>query len=163
MHKIGRTVRRRRKEGKTDYKARLVLLKSNQPRFVVRKSNRYILGQVIESENAQDKVISGVSSKELLNYGWPDTMKGSLKNMTAAYLTGFMLGKKSKIKEGIFDMGLQRNVKRSRIYAFLKGLIDAEIKIPHSKETLPPEEMLLKNEKTGRLINPIKEKLQNGN
>ena len=34
---------RRRREGKTDYKKRLNLLKSELPRFIVRISNKYIL------------------------------------------------------------------------------------------------------------------------
>ena len=34
--------RRRRLQGKTDYKARLAMLKSGKPRLVVRKTNHYI-------------------------------------------------------------------------------------------------------------------------
>ena len=157
MQKIKRTIRRRRKEGKTDYKARLGLLKSGKPRVVVRKSNKYIIGQVVVSDIAQDKVVCGVSSKELLSRGWPKELIGNLKSLPACYLAGFLLGKKSKdIKEGIFDIGLQRNVSKSGIYAFLKGLIDSGFDLPHNEKALPNDEMLNKNEKTGSLIKKIR-------
>ena len=118
--------KRRRREGKTDYKARLKLLESELPRIVVRKSNRYVLAQYVKSEHAQDKVLLGVSSKELLEYGWPKEASGSLKSIPACYLTGLILGKeiKTKIKEEkervILDLGLGRNIKKSRVYAVLK-------------------------------------------
>ncbi len=62
-----KTQRRRRLETKTDYKARLALLKSEKPRLVIRKSNRYILAQIVLSEIAQDKILFRVSSKDLKN------------------------------------------------------------------------------------------------
>ncbi|MFH1425772.1 MAG: 50S ribosomal protein L18 [archaeon] len=153
-----KTQKRRRRQAKTDYKARLALLKSEKPRVVVRKTNRYILAQIVESKLAQDKVITRVSSKDLLQKGWPKEKKGSLKNLQAAYLTGFLLAKKTKIKEAILDTGLQRNISGSRIYAFLKGAVEAGLKIPHSKESLPTDERLNKNEKLKDLLS-IKEKL----
>lgn len=157
MQKIKRTIRRRRKEGKTDYKARLGLLKSGKPRVVVRKSNKYIIGQVVVSDIAQDKVVCGVSSKELLSHGWPKELVGNLKSLPACYLAGFLLGKKSKeVKEGILDIGLQRNISKSGIYAFLRGLIDSGFDLPHSEKALPNDEMLNKNEKTGSLIKKIR-------
>jgi len=157
MKGIGRTIKRRRKECKTDYKARLGLLKSGKPRVVVRKTNRYIIGQVVITDIAQDKVVISVSSKELLSQGWPKELSGSLKSLPACYLTGFLLGKKSKeIKEGILDIGLQRNVKGSRLYAFLKGLVDAGFGLPHNEESLPNNEMLIKNQKTGNLVEKVK-------
>ncbi len=160
MNKIGRTIKRRRRENKTDYKARLRLLKSDKPRIVVRKTNKYVIGQVVISEVAQDKIVLGVNSKELLSHGWPENLKGSLKSLPACYLTGYLLGKKSKdLKEAVFDIGLQRNMHKSRLYAFLRGAIDAGLNIPHNEEIFPDDEMLGKNDKTGKLIKQIKEKL----
>ena len=43
MQGVRKTVRKRRHEGRTDYKARMQLLKSEKPRVVFRKSNRYCL------------------------------------------------------------------------------------------------------------------------
>ncbi|MEM4271506.1 MAG: 50S ribosomal protein L18, partial [Candidatus Pacearchaeota archaeon] len=80
-----KTPRRRRLEAKTDYKARLELLKSGKPRLVVRKSNKYMTIQIVKSEIAQDKVIVGTTSRILLEKGWPKEKSGSLKSLAAAY------------------------------------------------------------------------------
>ena len=69
--KVGKTIKRRRLEAKTNYSKRIKLLKGNSPRIVFRKSNKYILAQLVESKEAQDKVKFGVTSKKLLDYGWP--------------------------------------------------------------------------------------------
>ena len=158
---ITRTIRRRRKEGKTDYKARFGLLKSGKARVVVRKTNKYLIGQIVSSDIAQDKVVVGINSKDLLANGWPKELAGSLKSLPACYLSGYLLGKKSKeIKEGILDIGLHRNISQSRIYAFLKGLVDSGFKIAHDEKVFPSDEMLNKNEKTGNLIKQVKEKIK---
>lgn len=156
-----RVLRRRRLESKTDYPARLALLKSKKPRLVLRKTNRYIIAQIVESKQAQDKIIFGVTSKDLLSKGWPKENAGSLKSLAAAYLTGFMLGKKAKgtIKEVILDLGLQRNVQKSRIYASLKGFIDSGIQVPHDKSALPIQEVIISNKKVGALVDKLKQKL----
>lgn len=65
-----RTIKNRRRKGKTNYKARFKLLKSPLPRIIIRKTNRYINAQYAKSEQAQDFVIAAASSKELLGYGW---------------------------------------------------------------------------------------------
>jgi len=136
-----RTIRKRRIGGRTDYKARLALLKSGLPRIAVRRSNKYFTGQYVKSENAKDKVIVGVNSKELLKYGFPKEKSGSLKSKPAGYLTGFLLGKKildrELGKQVILDIGLRRSIVKSRIYAFAKGIIDAGIEMNVKKEMLP--------------------------
>lgn len=156
-----RTFRRRRKEAKTDYQLRLGLLKSGKPRIVVRKTNRYIIVQLVHSEIAQDKVIINLSSKDLLQHGWPKDKSGSLKSRPAAYLTGFLMGKKvpADNKEAILDIGMQRNVKKSRIYSVLKGLVDAGMKLSYNEEIVPTEEELTKKEDLLNLVKKIKEKL----
>jgi len=133
--------KRRRREGKTDYSSRISLLKSNS-RIIFRKTNRYIIGQLVTSFQAQDKVEIGLTSKELLEYSWPKDSSGSLKSIPASYFTGYLLGKKildKDIKQGILDIGLTRNIKKSRIYAFLKGLIDSGLKLKSSSEIFPDE------------------------
>ncbi len=152
-----KTVRRRRLERKTDYKARLALLKSGKPRLVARKTNRYIIAQIVETKNAQDKIILGITSKILLEKGWPKTSQGGLKNLTASYLTGFILGKmahEKNIKSAIFDIGMHRNVHKSRFYAVLKGALDAGLKIPHNPAALPPDNSL-QNEKFKNILNKL--------
>lgn len=88
---------RRRREGKTDYRARKRLVvqakdKYNSPRFrfVVRFSNSYVLCQVIEAEITGDKVICSAHSKELKGYG----VKAGFKNYPAAYCTGLLCARR---------------------------------------------------------------------
>ena len=137
-----RSVRRRRLERKTDYKARFGLLKSGKSRLVVRKTNRYVIAQIVKSDIAKDKVLLGMSTKDLLSLGWPKEKQGSLKSLAACYSIGFLIGQKAKtLKETdlILDMGMHRNTHKSRIYAVLKGAIDAGITIPVSEQSLPEE------------------------
>ena len=122
---------RRRKEQRTDYHQRLRLLKSGQPRLVVRLSNSSITCQIVLHDPKGDKTIASATSFELRKHGW----KGNTGNMPAAYLTGYLCGHKAKkkgTKEAIMDMGLHHSVKGSRIYSALKGAIDAGLTIPHS-------------------------------
>jgi len=156
-----RTLKRRRAEARTDYRTRLTLLKSGKPRLVIRKTNKYIIAQLIESKQAQDFVICGVSSKDLLSKVWPKDAAGSLKSLPAGYLTGFLIGsnKKHKIKEAILDLGMHRNISKSRIYAVVKGAIDAGLSIPCAAEVLPTLEEISKNPKVGKLIS-LKEKMK---
>ena len=156
-----KTQRRRRREARTDYKARLSLLKSEKPRLVVRKTNKFIIAQIVDSELAQDRTLVRMTTKELLDNGWPKEKSGSLKSLPAAYLLGFMIGKtmKNKIKEVVLDIGLQRNVKGSRIFAVLKGAVDAGLNIPHNKEAFPSEERIKSNKELSHLIDKLRNKL----
>ena len=129
---------RRKREGKTNYKKRLGLLKSGKPRLVVRPSLKSITIQIIKYEPKGDKVIVGVSSKSLVKMGW----KASLSNTSSAYLTGMLLAKKAadkKVGDLILDMGLIHSVKGSKVFAALKGAVDGGLKIPLSKEVMPDE------------------------
>lgn len=137
-----KTIKRRRKEHKTDYLKRIKLLKSNSPRIVLRKTNRYLISQYVESKNAQDKTIFGTNSKILIKYGWPKNLKGSLKTLPAAYLTGLLMGIKiseKKLKKPIMDLGMIRSLHKNRMFAFLKGMKDSGIEIKCDKDSLPDE------------------------
>lgn len=138
-----RVPKRRRRENKTDYKSRLILLKSNKPRIAVRMSNNYILVQAIESNNAQDKVIKTISSKDLIKNGWDEKYAGSLKSISAAYLTGLLFAKQlDSKKEYIMDFGMYYLIKGNRLFAVLKGLIDGGLKIPYDKKIFPSEDRI---------------------
>jgi large subunit ribosomal protein L18 len=132
---------KRRRKMKTNYRKRIELLKSNKPRLVVRKTNKYIIAQIVISKEAQDYTIIGITSKILKKYNW----NFSFKNLPASYLTGLIIGKlalKKGINEAILDIGLNRATKGNRIFAVLKGALDAGLKIPHSEEILPSEERI---------------------
>ncbi len=138
-----RIQKKRRKQGKTDYKLRLRLLKSDIPRIVIRKTNRYIIVQLVESNEARDKVISGVTSKDLLKQGWNEKFSGSLKSTPAGYLTGLLMAKKIK-DEGkvILDLGMQKTIKGNKIYAVVKGLVDGGVNLNTGEGIFPSEERL---------------------
>lgn len=157
-----RTIKKRRRENKTDYKLRLNLLKSSHPRIVIRKTNRYFIVQVVKSEEAQDKVVIGVTSKDLLEKGWKEKMAGSLKSIPAGYLTGLLLAKKVGKGEFIIDLGLARTIRGSRIFSVVKGLIDGGLKINANKEAFPSNERLngehLKDE-VKKMISEVKSKI----
>lgn len=138
--------KKRRIESRTNYAKRLRLLKSNSPRLVVRKTNKYIILQIVESENAQDKIISSVSTKELLKHSWPAEKSGSLKSLSAGYLAGFLIAKKTKEKFDriILDSGLIPNTKGSRIYAVVKGAVDGGLNVPYDEKIIPGEKMINK-------------------
>jgi len=152
--------KRRRVKSKTDYYARLALLKGGKARLVIRKTNSRIITQIVESESAKDRIIASASSHDLLSKGWPADAKGSLKSLPAAYLTGCMIAKKlsASKKEVILDIGLQRSIPKSRIYAVLKGAIDSGLKIPCNPDVLPSDEFLAKH-RMWKLTEKIKEKI----
>lgn len=137
-----KTLKRRRKEYKTDYGKRFGLLKGGAPRIIFRKTNKYVIAQYVLSEEAQDKAVMGITSNELLKHGWPESAKGSLKSTTASYLTGYLMGKKvlnQKLEKPIIDFGMIRTLHKSKVYAFLKGLIDSGIEINCEEEAFPEE------------------------
>ena len=134
------SVRKRRLQRKTDYKARLALLKSPLPRLVIRKTNRYVIAQIVSSEIAQDKVLVGKSTRDLLSNGWPEDKKGSLKSLKAAYELGKLIAnevKDKKIEQTILDIGMHRNIHKSRIYAVVKGAVDSGLNVKVDPEVLP--------------------------
>jgi len=137
--------KKRRNKNKTDYLKRLKFLKSRKPRIVFRKTNRYIISQYVESKEAQDKVKIEVNSKKLLIKGWPEEFKGSLKSTPASYLTGYMMGliiKSEKKETPIIDFGMIRVLHKTKVYAFIKGLKDAGIKIECDEKYFPNEERI---------------------
>jgi large subunit ribosomal protein L18 len=133
---------RRRREGKTNYYKRLKLVKSGKPRFVVRRTNKYIIVQVAEARIEGDRMIAVAHSRELVKkYGW----LGGTANTSAAYLTGFLAAVralKAGVAEAVLDIGLATPVPGSRVFAALKGALDAGLRIPHSPEILPPQERI---------------------
>ena len=137
--------KRRRRENKTDYGKRIKLLKGGVPRIVFRKNNKYIIAQYVTSKQAQDKIEFGIISKDLISHGWPKENQGSLKSIPAAYLTGFLMGKKiteKALENPIIDFGMNRMLYKTKTYAFLKGVIDSGIKIDSKEEIFPEQERI---------------------
>lgn len=160
MAKTTRTVyHRRKREGKTNYKKRLELLKGRTPRIVIRKTNSQIIIQIVKYSADGDNVQSTFNAQNLKEKGW----KHSTKNIPAAYLTGLLAGKKSKVKKAILDTGLQTPHKGGRIYAALQGIIDAGVHVPASHEAFPPKNRVSGShisEKVEKDFEKIKKKIE---
>ncbi len=130
---------RRRREGKTNYRSRRALILSKTPRLVVRLTLKNTILQIAEAEAEGDKIVVTAHSRELTKmYGW----LGSGGNVPAAYLTGLLCGFKAMakgIKNVFLDIGLHIPTKGSRIFAGLKGVLDAGLAVPHSEDIIPDE------------------------
>lgn len=129
---------RRRREGKTDYHARKAFILSGMPRLVTRTSISNIIAQIIVAKPKGDEVLVSAHSRELVKYGW----KAPRGNLSAAYLTGFLCGLKARtrgVESAILDIGLYPPTKGARVFAVLKGVLDAKIDVPHSESKLPDE------------------------
>ncbi|MBT5022111.1 50S ribosomal protein L18 [Candidatus Woesearchaeota archaeon] len=132
---------RRKRNGKTNYKRRLALLKGDCPRIVVRKTLNNMYVQIIDFDPVGDKVLASASSVQLVKKGW----KLNPVNTPAAYLVGFMAGKlavEKKISKAILDLGLQSTIAKSKLYAALKGAVDAGLKVPYSEKVIPSEDRI---------------------
>lgn len=160
---------RRRRECKTNYHKRQIMVRQNlkkpnlqQTRLVVRMTNKYVIAQLVKAYPTGDKTLSQAHSRELISYN----ITMGLKNYTACYLTGLLLGKRAmrqsnlhKIYRGnqesvgvthlvtnlsgqpasisaILDIGLKRPTRGSRVFAVLKGVADAGVNIPYSPQRL---------------------------
>lgn len=133
---------RRRREGKTNYRKRKALVISGKPRLVVRGSLKNVVVQIIVAKPKGDEVLASAHSRELLKkFGW----KAPRGNLPAAYLTGLLCGLKAKAKgvnEAVLDIGLHSPTKGARVFAALKGVLDAGLSVPHGEEKLPDEDRI---------------------
>ena len=132
---------KRRKQGKTDYKRRLALLKSRKVRAVVRKSLSGTTVQMVEFTPNGDLVLCGASYTDLRKIGWTH----SLKDTSASYLTGLLAAKRAvdaQIGEAVLDIGINEPIRGSKVFATLKGLLDAGVEIPHGEDIFPTEERI---------------------
>ena len=130
---------RRRREGKTNYRSRRALVLSRVPRLVVRLTLKHAIVQVIDAESIGDKVLVSAHSNELAKaYGW----LSNRGNIPSAYLTGLLCGFKAMangVDKAFLDIGLHIPSKGTRIFAALKGAVDAGVEVPHSEDILPDE------------------------
>jgi len=98
---------KRRREGKTDYRARKRLITQDKNKYgtakyrlVVRFSNRFVTVSVHCAEVVGDKCICTATSKELPRYG----LKNGLKNFAAAYATGLLCARRLLQKVGLDEL-----------------------------------------------------------
>jgi large subunit ribosomal protein L18 len=114
------------------------LLQSRRPRLVVRKTNTTTIVQIVNASVVGDSTVASAISTELSNHGWV----AGTGNIPSAYLTGLLAGLRAKsrgVKVAILDVGLNPPVRGSRVYAALKGAVDAGLEIPYSPDVIPDD------------------------
>lgn len=105
-HRLLQVKYKRRRQGKTDYRARLRLTtqdknKYNTPKYrmTVRFSNKDITCQIQYATIAGDVVVAAAYAHELPHFG----LKQGLTNYAAAYCTGLLLARRVLTKFGLAD------------------------------------------------------------
>jgi len=158
---------KRRREGKTDYFMRRKLIQQDKNkydakkyRFVVRRTNKKIIVQVIYATLTGDKVLAQAMSTELKRFG----IEAGLTNYAAAYATGLLASRRLLKQVGMdtmykgvekvsgddynvnndmgdrrpfkcfLDIGLQRSSTGAKIFGSLKGGVDGGLNIPHENK-----------------------------
>ncbi len=132
---------RRRREGRTNYYTRRKLLRGQELRAVVRRSNKNVSIQFEEFGMGGDKVVASATSMELSKFGWDK----ACSNIPAAYLTGYLAGKravKAGIEYAVLDIGMQNPKHGGVLFATVAGMCDAGLEVPHGEDVLPSEERL---------------------
>merc|ERR1719506_2581613 len=161
---------RRRRQGKTDYYARKRLVvndkdkyDSKKYRFVVRRTNRRIITQIVYSTLDGDMTIVTADSAELKRYG----VDCGLTNYASAYATGLLCARRllklkgldgefagnSKIDgsyyniaegndgkrpfKAFLDVGLVRTTTGNRVFGAMKGACDGGLNVPHNDHRFP--------------------------
>ena len=162
---------RRRRQGKTDFYARRRLIQqdknkydSKKYRFVVRRTNRRIICQVIYATIQGDRILCQSDSFELKKFG----VEAGLTNYAAAYATGLLCARRLLTELGmadlykgietvdgeffdvyekgvqerrpfkaLLDVGLVRTTTGNRIFGAMKGAVDGGIFIPHNTKRFP--------------------------
>ena len=130
---------RRLREEKTNYKKRGTMLLGKRDFITVNITNENTQVQILKPGMTGDKVVSSAHSRYLLEKGW----KGSRKSVPAAYLTGYLAGKKALVKgadNAILYTGTRKYTQR--MAAALKGVIDAGVEVPANEETFPSDERI---------------------
>jgi large subunit ribosomal protein L18 len=115
---------------------------------------------LIEFHEDGDRVLVQANYKDLKKMGW----EYSLKDTSASYLVGLMAGiraSKANIPQAVLDIGLHEPSKGNRVFAALKGLLDAGVDIPHGEDIFPDESRLTGENKEAKDHSKAFEKMKN--
>ncbi len=132
---------KRRRNGETDYRRRMRMLRGGSVRAVVRVSNTQTICQLVDYQSAGDEILVSIDGRTLVDkFKWP--MDASRKSVPASYLTGFAMGKAALAAghdEAVLDIGLAASSSGNRAFSALKGMVDAGLEIPHGEDVLPDD------------------------
>jgi len=183
---------RRRREGKTDYYARRRLIQqdknkydSKKYRFVVRRTNKRVITQIIYATIKGDRVLCQADSAELRRFG----LEAGHTNYASAYATGLLCARRLLNQLGMADMykgveaadgeffdvnekginenrrpfkalldvGLVRTTTGNRVFGAMKGAVDGGIHIPHNTKRFPGYHIEKAQVTTGKRGKVVKE------
>ncbi|MEC9120606.1 MAG: 50S ribosomal protein L18 [Candidatus Thermoplasmatota archaeon] len=135
---------KRRRNGETDYRRRMKMLRGGFARAVVRVTNTQTICQLVNYEPTGDKVKISIDGRTLVEkYGWP--IDASRKSIPASYISGFAMAKAAIAaghKEAVLDIGLAASTPGNRVFAALKGMVDAGMEIPYGESVLPNDDRI---------------------
>jgi len=121
---------------------------------VTRISLKHVTAQVVQVAPTGDTVLASAHSKQLEKFGW----KASGSNVPASYLVGLLCGYRA-VKAGAggctLDIGTYDVAPQAKVFAVLRGAIDAGLNIPHDGRILPKEDRI-----TGKHISQYADKLK---
>ncbi|EXB88312.1 60S ribosomal protein L5 [Morus notabilis] len=154
---------KRRREGKTDYRARIRLINQDKNKYNTPKyrfvTNKNIIAQIVSASIAGDIVLAAAYSYELPQYG----LEVGLTNYAAAYCTGLLVARRvlkqlemdgeyegnveatgedfsveptenRRPFRALLDVGLIQTTTGNRVFGALKGALDGGLDIPHSEK-----------------------------
>ncbi len=153
---------RRRREGRTNYYIRRRLLASHEIRAVLRRSNKNVTIQFVEFDMEGDRILATAGPQDIVKMGW----EYSCSNTPAAYLAGYLAGKKALaagIEFAVLDIGMQVPKKGGVLFAALAGMSDAGLEIPHGDDVRPSDERLMGkhiDDKIEAAVSSLKEKME---
>lgn len=153
---------RRRREGRTNYYIRRRLLASHETRAVLRRSNKNVTIQFVEFDMEGDRILATAGTQDIVRMGW----EHSCSNTPAAYLAGYLAGKKALaagIEFAVLDIGMQVPKKGGVLFAALAGMSDAGLEIPHGDDVRPSDERLMGkhiDDKIEAAVSSLKEKME---
>ena len=131
---------KRRRKGRTNYAARLALLKSSATRLVVRKSNSSVSAQLVNFNSVGDATVAQANSRDLKQFGFEGKC-----NTPSAYLVGYLAGKRALQKgvaQFVLDIGLHSATKGNVLFAIAKGAIDAGLTSRVGEDKLPSQKRI---------------------
>ena len=135
---------KRRRNGETDYRRRMKMLRGGFARAVVRVTNTQTICQLVNYEPTGDTVKISIDGRTLVEkYGWP--IDASRKSIPESYISGYAMAKAAIAaghKEAVLDIGLAASTPGNRVFAALKGMIDAGMEIPYGESVLPDDDRI---------------------
>ena len=135
---------KRRRNGETDYRRRMKMLRGGFARAVVRVTNTQTICQLVNYVPTGDTVKISIDGRTLVEkYGWP--IDASRKSIPASYISGYAMAKAAIAaghKEAVLDIGLAASTPGNRVFAALKGMVDAGLEIPYGESVLPDDDRI---------------------